>query len=161
MVNAAISGAVLLAFGGIFLLKAAGLETWVPYVDPVVVLTVVCISLFVPVRMAWQALMSLLNRAPEPAVVEEVTKIVDDCLAELPVTERFIRVIQPGRQRLVLVHAVLPEDYRVESLRTSGRSAIANARSALPGPHVATILDHAFHRRPPLGCAAIRRRSRR
>lgn len=143
LVNAAISGAVLLAFGGIFLLKAIGLESWVPYVDPVVVLTVVCISLFVPVRMAWQALMSLLNRAPEAAVVEEVSKIVDDCLAELPVIERFIRVIQPGRQRLVLVHAVLPEDYRVDSLRTLDEVRL-KTHEALCRAHVATIIDLHF-----------------
>ena len=64
IVNFAISCSMLLAFGGILLLKFFGLHGLVPYVDPTIVLAVVIITIFVPVRMAKDALMSLLNRAP-------------------------------------------------------------------------------------------------
>ncbi len=143
IVNAAISGAVLLAFGGIYLMQAIGLERWAPYVDPVVVLTVVCISLSVPVRMAWQALMSLLNRAPSEAVVAEVTTLVDDCLKDIPVRERFIRVIQPGRQRLVVVHVVLPKDHPIEGLGSLD-AVRSRTQAALAEAHAATISDVLF-----------------
>jgi cation diffusion facilitator family transporter len=143
IVNAAISSCVLIAFAGIFLFRALGLDAIAVYVDPVVVLTVVVISIGVPVRMAWKALMELLNRAPTGAVVQEVTKIVDAQLEGLPVQERFVRVVQPGRQRIVLVHVVLDADYNpgtlqsLDALRTKTFEALSEA-------HYATILDMLF-----------------
>jgi predicted Co/Zn/Cd cation transporter (cation efflux family) len=93
--------------------------------------------------MAWKALMELLNRAPTGAVVQEVTKIVDAQLEGLPVQERFVRVVQPGRQRIVLVHVVLDADYNpgtlqsLDALRTKTFEALSEA-------HYATILDMLF-----------------
>ena len=100
IVNTAISFSMLLAFAGIFLLRAIGLDALAPYVDPTVVLVVVTISIFVPVRMASNALMELLNRAPSKEVIQQVSEIVDANLTDLPVRERFVRVTQPGRQRM-------------------------------------------------------------
>jgi predicted Co/Zn/Cd cation transporter (cation efflux family) len=143
LVNAAISSCVLLAFAGIFLLKAMGLDRLAPYVDPIVVLTVVAISIAVPVRMAWNALMALMNRAPSHRIIEQVTEIVESSIADLPVQERFIRVIQPGRQRMVLVHLVLPADYALE--RLSNLDAIRmKTFLALREAHVATFVDILF-----------------
>lgn len=143
MVNAAISSCVLLAFGGIFVLKALALDNFTPYVDPAVVLAVVAISIAVPVRMAWNAMMALMNRAPGNDILEQVTEIVDACVADLPVRERFIRVIQPGRQRVVLVHVVMPADYDpgrlnpLDAIRTQTYQALRKA-------HVATVVDMLF-----------------
>jgi cation diffusion facilitator family transporter len=143
IVNAAISSCVLIAFGGIFLFRLLGLDAIVPYVDPVVVLTVVVISLGVPVRMAWNALMELLNRAPPSGIVQEVTELVDAKLAGLPVQERFIRVIQPGRQRMVLVHVVLPTDYSPGTLGTLD-TVREQTYEALSHAQGVTILDMLF-----------------
>ena len=134
---------MLLAFVGIFIFRAIGWEEIVPYIDPVVVLCVVAISIGVPVRMAWNALMALLNRAPSRDVVKQVSEIVDASLSDLPVQERYVRVIQPGRQRLVLVHVVLPADYQpnglaqLDELRSRTHEALAQA-------HMATIVDILF-----------------
>lgn len=143
LVNAAISSCVLLAFAGILILNEVGLEHWAPYVDPLVVLMVVVISIGVPVRMAWNALMALMNKAPGNDVVKQVTEIVDAGLAELPVQERFVRVIQPGRIRMVLVHVVLPPDYgpeRLAALDAVREQTYLKLRDA----HVATINDMVF-----------------
>lgn len=143
LVNAAISSCVLFAFGGIFLLKTLEFDRLVPYVDPTVVLAVVTISIAVPVRMAWNALMALMNRAPGGEILAQVTETVDSSLAELPVRERFIRVIQPGRQRLVLVHVVLPGDYEpgpMEFLDTIRRQTC----QALRKDHLVTAVDILF-----------------
>jgi predicted Co/Zn/Cd cation transporter (cation efflux family) len=143
LVNAAFSCCVLLAFAGILLLRALGLDALTLYVDPTVVLLVVAISLVVPVRMSWKALMELLNRAPDRTVVKQVIDIVDANLADLPVQERFVRVVQPGRQRMVLVHVVLAADYRPDGL--SQLDAIREqAQEALSKAHVATIADILF-----------------
>jgi len=143
IVNAAISACVLLAFASILLLQALNLGAVVPYVDPSVVLIVVLISIGVPVKMAWNALMELLNRAPTSDIVNQVTRIVDENLASLPVQERFVRVIQPGRHRLVMVHAVLPTDYHVDSLKELD-AVRAKTCSELCKSHVATVLDITF-----------------
>jgi cation diffusion facilitator family transporter len=143
IVNAAISSCVLLAFAGIFVLYALDLKAYAPYVDPIVVLAVVVISIGVPVRMAWAALMALLNKAPTGEIVRQVTEIVDETLSELPVQERFIRTIQPGRQRLVTVHVVLPGDYRPANM-TSLDAVRSRVQNALCEAHVATIADVLF-----------------
>ena len=143
IVNAAISSCVLLAFVGIIVLKQLELDRFVPYVDPAVVLAVVAISIAVPVRMAWGALMALLNKAPESEIVSQVTSIVDNALKDLPIQERFIRVIQPGRQRLVLIHVVLPEEYSVGGLKTLD-AIRTQTYHALSSAHAATVVDILF-----------------
>ena len=143
VVNAAISSCVLLAFVGIFILKLLELDALVPYVDPAVVLAVVALSITVPVRMSWKALMELLNRAPDEEVVRRVTQIVESCLTKLPVKECFVRVIQPGRQRLVLVHAVLEADFNPGGL-TPLDTVREQTQAALSEAHVATIVDILF-----------------
>lgn len=143
LVNAAISSCVLVAFAGIFLLRVLELNEFVPYVDPIVVLTLCLITIGVPVRMAWHALMALLNRAPTPEIVRQVTEIVDGCLADLPVKERFIRVIQPGRHRMVLVHVVLPADFAMGTLGEFD-DLRSKTYEELSRCHVATLVDVLF-----------------
>lgn len=116
VVNAAISTAALIAFIAVNLLQDSKYSHVAPYIDPSLVLVVVLISLSVPIRMSWQALMGLLNRAPSPEVVDTVTEQVRNSLSDWPVEELFVRIIQPGRVRGVLIHVVLPEDYPATDL---------------------------------------------
>lgn len=116
LINGGISSAVLLAFVGTWFLGRSPYAHLAPYADPVVVIAVVVISISVPVRMAWSALMEMLNRAPSKAIVDEVTREVAAELAELPVQELFVRVIQPGRTRMVMAHVVLPANFEIEKL---------------------------------------------
>ncbi len=143
IVNGAISACVLLAFSSILLLQDSAYAYLVPYVDPIVVVAVVLISLSIPVRMAWQALMELLNRAPPDEVTRQVKAIVEESTAHLPVTELFVRVLHPGRARLVLAHVVLPEDYPVESLSTLD-TIRRDTQDRLQKAHLATLIDMIF-----------------
>ena len=153
IVNAAISSAVLLSFAAIFVMRGTALDFLVPYVDPIVVLMVVLISISVPVRMAWQALMELLNRAPSAEILADVTQSVQLCTQELPVQTLFVRVIQPGRTRMVLAHVVLPRDFQVKSL-----AALDDLRTRtlqrLQSSHPATALDMVFTADPDWGAPA-------
>ena len=143
LVNGAISSAVLLAFVGVYLIQQTRFSHLTPYIDPILVLVVVLISISVPIRMAWKALMELLNRAPSPEVVQGVEEAVQASLKDLPVLESFVRVLQPGRTRMVSVHVVLPEDYPVTSL---GQLDDIRARvlTALEKLHRPTIVDVIF-----------------
>ncbi|GLP95705.1 cation diffusion facilitator family transporter [Paraferrimonas sedimenticola] len=143
LVNAAISSCVLLAFGGIFLLKALELEHLTPYVDPLVVLIVVLLSISVPVRMAWNALMSLLNRAPNQATMEAVTASIDTVLNEVPLQSRFVRMIQPGRQRLVGVYLVFEPNQA--NMGLAEQDALRQKiHDKLTGEYPATTVDVIF-----------------
>ena len=143
LVNGAISSAVLLAFVSILIIKNTSLKFLVPYIDPCLVLVVVLISISVPVRMAWQALMELLNRAPSQKILQEVESIISQCTAHLPAQKLYVRVIQPGRSRMVLVHVVLPIDFQIDGLTML--DAIRNETlESLKKAHLATALDMIF-----------------
>ncbi len=143
LVNGAISSAVLLAFIGVFLIRNTRFSYLTPYIDPLLVLTVVLISISVPIRMAWKALMELLNRAPSAEVVKSVEESVSASLGDLPVVESFVRVLQPGRTRLVSVHVVVPEQYPISSI---GELDEIRARilRALQKLHESTYVDVLF-----------------
>ncbi len=153
LVNAAISTAVLAAFAGIFALKESDWAFLIPYVDPALVLLVCLISISVPIRMAWRALMELLNRAPQPEITEQVTNIIRDCTADLPVQELFVRMIQPGRTRLILAHVVLPADFRIDNLQVLD-SYRGKTQAQLEDQHPDTWLDMLFTADPKFGAPA-------
>jgi cation diffusion facilitator family transporter len=143
LVNGAISLAVLMAFISIYLVRNTRFAGFIPYIDPLLVLTVVVISISVPVRMAWQSLMELLNRAPSKEITRQVEEIVACGISTLPVQELFVRVLQPGRTRMVAAHVVLPSEFRVNSL-----SELDNIRAKvlkdLQQGHPLTVMDLIF-----------------
>ena len=153
LVNGAISSAVLLAFISILFIRKTPLDFMVPYIDPSLVIIVVLISISVPVRMAWQALMELLNRTPSPKIVEQVEEIVKKCTAKLPVQMLYVRVIQPGRTRMVMVHLVLPADFHIEGLPSLDAVRIKTLNE-LKNAHLATVLDVVFTADPTWGAPA-------
>ncbi|MGW8370492.1 MAG: hypothetical protein ACWGPN_17665, partial [Gammaproteobacteria bacterium] len=130
-------------FGAIVLLRGTSYEWMTGYVDPVVVIVVVAISIGIPVRMAWRALMEMLNRAPPEAVSQEVRSIVEASTAGLPVQDLFVRTLQPGRTWIVLAHVVLPADYRIESVALLDAVRL-ECTQRLQEAHLATILDMLF-----------------
>ncbi len=150
IVNAAISSAVLVSFMSILLIRGTNLDFLAAYVDPMVVIVVVLISITVPIRMAWQAIMELLNRAPPPEVVAQVNETIAACTADLPVQALFVRIVQPGRSRMVLAHVVLPKDFPIEGLAQLD-ALRAKTLAALQKAHLATVLDMVFTADPALG----------
>ncbi|MEO1129622.1 MAG: cation transporter [Planctomycetota bacterium] len=150
VINGAISSCVLAAFIGMALIRDTALDGLVPYVDPGLVLVVVLISISAPIRMAWTALMELLNRAPTPEVTTQVRTIVEQALAGLPVQSLAVRVVQPGRTRIVLAHVVLPRDFAVSRLADFDAVRTA-ANTKLQAQHASTICDIVFTADPALG----------
>ena len=117
LLNAVISGALIVGFCTVPLLQVLGWHEATAYVDPVLVAALVLIFIGVPVRMARQAILELLNRAPGDDIRNPVTAAVDRALAGLPVRERRVRLVRPGRTLYVIVHVVLPADWQVDGLR--------------------------------------------
>ena len=115
-VDAAISSAVLLTFCAIPVVNAMGGAALVPYVDPFLVSVIVVISLGIPIRMAWSALMAMLNRAPPREIRDPIDATIRDALADLPSRSVYIRIIRPGGTLLVTAHVVLPDDFPITGL---------------------------------------------
>jgi len=143
MVNGAVSTAVLLAFLSMYLIRALGADHLLPYVDPVLVIAMVAVTISVPARQAWKALMELLNRAPSAKARKRIKEIVETCIHDLPVEQVFVRVVQPGRLRYVSAHIVMPEGF--ESKRLADLDEIrARTWDALQADLPGTILDVVF-----------------
>lgn len=118
LINSLVSGSVLLAFCLIPLAQLLGWNTITPYVDPVLVALVALFCLGMPVRLAWRAIMELIDRAPPAHVTRPVREAIDRSLAPLPVKGLYVRMVRPGRTLFVTIHLVLPEDYPVGTVRS-------------------------------------------
>ncbi len=117
-----ISASVLLAFCLIPLAEMLGLPTLTPYVDPVMVATVVvlfCLSM--PFRMASDAIKELLNRAPPRRVREPVHDAVESVLAQWAAHDFSLRMVRPGRTLYLLVHVVLPVNSQAAAISEQDR----------------------------------------
>jgi len=142
-VNALISVAVLVVFAAIPAVEALGGAKLVPYVDPFLVSVVVVISIAIPVRIAWQALMAMLNRAPARNIREPVTTAIRDSLSELPARAVHVRMLQPGQRLYVVAHVLLPEDYSIERLRDVDEIR-ARVRDRVRALHKNALVDVLF-----------------
>ena len=74
--------------------------------------------------------MELVNRAPSAEIRTAVRECVERELADVPAEQVTVRVLQPGRTRLVFVHVVLQPDaeFSVEQMdaaREKGSVALA------------------------------------
>ena len=153
IVNAAISTAVLVAFVAVYLIQDSDYQHIAPYIDPSLVLVVVLISLSVPIRMSWQALMGLLNRAPSPEIVASVNETVRKSLADWPVEELFVRVVQPGRVRGIMIHVVLPETFPAIDLDAFDQQR-EHTLQALKQVHGMILMDIVFTKQRRWGAPA-------
>jgi predicted Co/Zn/Cd cation transporter (cation efflux family) len=143
MVNAVISTAVLLAFLSMILIRKAGADYLLPYVDPVLVVVLAAATIWIPLRLTWQALMEILNRAPSHEVRSRVRSAVESQLGDLPVRRLYVRVVQPGRTRYVSIHVILPADYVLPGLPALDEIR-ARTWEALQPDHPGTFLDMVF-----------------
>ncbi len=121
-INTVISVSVLGAFCVIPLVRWMGQPQLAPLVDPLLVAGVVllfCVG--APARMALRAVKELLNRAPPRRIRRPVTRAVDEVLRSLPVQERVIRMVKPGRTLYVSLYVVLPVDFRAADIAAMDR----------------------------------------
>lgn len=143
IVNTAISSAVLLTFLSIFLIRGSALEHLIPYIDPALIVVLVVVSIFIPVRIAWKALMELLNRTPSSDLQDKVEATIQKAVEDLPVQQLTVRVIQPGRSRMIAGHIVLSPEFALQSLEKLGKVKL-KAYQMLQADYSNTTLDLIF-----------------
>lgn len=142
LVNTAISVGMLFAFLLAIILSHLGWSTAARFVDPVLVILVVLLTIGVPIRMAWRGLMALLKRAPDDAVGHAARAIIVEATRTLAPREIFVRVLQPGRTTYVLAHVLLGEGGGAFSAGEADqyRARIISALAERCEPVVADIL---------------------
>jgi len=143
VLDAVISAAVLGAFCLAPIFHALDWVTAARYIDPVLVAAVVVLFLGVPVRMARDAILELLNRSPDARIERPVTAAVDEVLAHLPVQQRFVRMVRPGRVLYVTVHVALAEDFADQSLVALDRLR-GEIDAAVRAVHPRSVVDTLF-----------------
>ncbi|HCT93565.1 MAG: hypothetical protein A2X19_01765 [Bacteroidetes bacterium GWE2_39_28] len=110
ILNTIISSTVLVAFATTWFLERTSFTEMLAYVDPVLTALVASLSIGIPVRMTWHALMGLLNKAPSFETTLKLEKAVNTALSGLSLNKVYVRMVQPGRVPYVLIHILLKED---------------------------------------------------
>jgi predicted Co/Zn/Cd cation transporter (cation efflux family) len=86
--------------------------------------------------------MELLNRTPSPELLAEVRGVVEANLQDLPVERLTVRVIQPGRTRIVTGHVLVPAGANLDLARMD--EARTRTDAALKADHPTTTVDLVF-----------------
>ena len=87
--------------------------------------------------------MEVLNRTPSAELLAEVRQVIISALEGLPMQHLVVRVVQPGRTRMVLTHVVLPKDFTVGPLAELDRVR-TKVEAVLKARHLTTVVDVVF-----------------
>lgn len=109
IVDTMISGAVGVAFVITLLLQNSRWSAAARYADPVIMLAIVAIAApqpFKTIRANWR---QLLGRAPDQAVQERVSALIEEVLTAVPHYETYLRLTEIGRYLYIHLYVIVPE----------------------------------------------------
>ncbi len=143
MIDGLLSGVVALAFAGAILLERGSLARLVPYVDPVLVIALILIVMWVPIGIIRRGLSELLAYAPPDDVQVDVRSRVGRALEGLPVEVWHARMHQVGRYFYLMTQVVLKPEFRLSRVQEldAYRQRIDEA---MEGHHPSVITDTIF-----------------
>jgi len=88
-------------------LDTSGQEAVASYVDPVIAIVLVAVTIYSPYRLGKDSIFQLLQRAPSPERRKPFEDVVRDVTGVLPVTDVTIRMLEMGRFPRISVIATL------------------------------------------------------
>lgn len=143
LIGGAISSGVALGFLAALLIQGTSWSHLVPYVDPALLVALVSVVIWIPLRTVWQGVGELLQVAPDPVTQAEVRDRVHKAVAEYHFDRTRVRMVHIGRYFYVLVHVLLAEEFRIE---TVGRldAVRRQVQEHVKGLHPRLILDVVF-----------------
>ena len=109
IIDAMMSGAVLLSFIGGWFLATSQWAEYLDYVDPLLVVVLCLIALPIPLIILVQNGREVLLYAPDRALQEQVDQLFRDATEELEVQNFRIRMVKFGNTLNIMVHAQLPD----------------------------------------------------
>ena len=134
LMDGLISGAVAVGFVVVVLVQGTAWSWMTPYADPVVVLTLVALSLPIPVGIIRSNWAQLLGRAPDDEAERVAHEIVGQALAGETGLDPKIRLLEQGRFIYLQIYLILGPDREDMSVRQTDeiRDRIARAIDDVP-----------------------------
>lgn len=93
-------------------LEGGAYASWVPFLDPVLVIVLVVVSLPFTLTSLKENLPQMLQASPPESVREEVHAHVKDALSDFDYADFSVRMINMGRTFYTLIHVVVPKGVR-------------------------------------------------
>lgn len=116
VIDGIMSVAVALAFVLTWVMSNAGMTSFVPYADPLVVIVLVTFTLSIPAKIIRDNWGQLLGRAPAQEVQDRVYRAVDSILKDIKGIQTRTRIHQIGRLTFVQVYIICSEDFKTAGL---------------------------------------------
>lgn len=118
MIDGALSATVFLAFAIMLAIPAGGLDSYLAYVDPALMILLVLISLPIPIRILRDNLREVLQMAPPEPLRTGIRERIQHIFARLGLEEPVIRLLRTGREMYLHVYVVLAPDFAIDNIRT-------------------------------------------
>jgi cation diffusion facilitator family transporter len=130
LMDGAISSVVAVAFVAGSILQRGALADWVDYLDPLLVLVLVVVSIKLPLTIIRTNLREVLLAVPAPETQAQLTRVVQQTLDKEQVVDYRFRTVKTGRSHMLLLHILVgdPSDVwtpaRCDALRQKLNDAI-------------------------------------
>jgi predicted Co/Zn/Cd cation transporter (cation efflux family) len=143
LMDGAISSAVGVAFIVGAVLERGPLAEWVAYLDPLLVIVLVAVTIRVPIGVIRTNLWELLLGAPDRELQERLSDGIVRVLAGEGLDRYRLRMVRAGRSHMLLLHVLVEDDARsvgdLDELRR-------RLRDTLPADLPSVSLDVVFTR---------------
>ena len=141
LMSAAITSALLVAFGIAWSLGDTPYGRFTPYADPVVLALLTLVLVFVPIRTVRRALQEILLSTP-PELDRHVRRVMDEVVARHGFKTYTSYVAKVGRAQFIEIHIAVPTGMRLDNVAAVDalRREIAEAIGG-EGPHLWLTID--------------------
>ncbi|WP_339671184.1 cation diffusion facilitator family transporter [Dasania marina] len=116
-VDGLFSLSVLLGFIVAWVINQTAYADLAPYVDPLLLVILVVLALPIPGRILLDSLREVILMAPPAKVVNEIEAKLFELLGHIPHQLIELRVTKRGRNTYVMVHFVVTEDFKINSIK--------------------------------------------
>lgn len=117
LMSAAITSALLVAFGIAWSLGDTAWAHLTPYADPVVLALLTIVLVFVPIRTVRKALQEILLITP-PELDRHVRQVMDGVIADYGFSTYTSYVAKVGRAQFIEIHIAVPPGMRLDNVAT-------------------------------------------
>jgi cation diffusion facilitator family transporter len=117
LMSAAITSALLVAFGIAWALEGTRFAPWTPYADPVVLALLTLCLVFVPIRTVRKALREILLITP-PELDSHVRRVMDGVIADYGFKAYTSYVAKVGRAQFIEIHVAVPPGMKLDNVAT-------------------------------------------
>jgi predicted Co/Zn/Cd cation transporter (cation efflux family) len=142
-ISAVISSAVAVAFVIAVILERTRYSHLVPYIDPLMVIILVLMSIKLPISALKEGILDLLLAAPRADMQKEIKQRISRAIDEYPVEDVDIRMVKVGRHIFVTAVLVLTADAPIQTVGNLDMIR-EEAALALEGVHPHIVLDILF-----------------